>query len=69
MKNYDPIEMLRERCTRSNQKQVAAELGVSPQYLNDVLARGKEPGEKILKALGLRRVVRYERVPTDPAAP
>ena len=65
MKTYDPIEILRQRCAKSNQKQVAAELQVSQSYLSDVMRRSKEPGDSILKPLGLRRVIRYERITDD----
>lgn len=42
------------------QRLAAKQLGVSPQYLCDVLKRRREPGSKLLKALGYRRVVIYE---------
>ena len=37
----------------------AASIGVSPQYLSDVLNCRRDPGGAILRALGLRRVVTY----------
>ena len=37
------------------QKDLAAKLGVSAAYLGDVLMGRKEPGKKLLAALGLRR--------------
>jgi transcriptional regulator with XRE-family HTH domain len=46
-----------------SQKVVASRLGISPQYLNDILRGRREPGEKVLKALGYRREVRY--IPTE----
>jgi len=33
--------------------------GISPAYVSDVIQGRREPGEKILKALGLKRVVSY----------
>lgn len=54
--------MLKERCAHREQKAVAAELGISPGYLNDVLQQRREPGRKILKALGLRRKTTFERI-------
>lgn len=45
-----------------SQKKAAAELGVSPQYLNDVLQLKREPGDKILRPLGLKRRLVYERI-------
>lgn len=43
------------------QQIVARALGVSPQYLCDVLNGRREPGAKLLKGLGYRRVVVYEK--------
>lgn len=39
---------------------LAKKLGVSLAYLSDVMADKREPGEKLLTALGYRRVVLYE---------
>ena len=38
-----------------SQRKLADKLGVSQQYLSDVIARTKEPGERILRPLGLKR--------------
>lgn len=43
-----------------SQAQAADALGVSSQYLNDVITGTRRPGPKILRALKLRRVFRYE---------
>jgi transcriptional regulator with XRE-family HTH domain len=52
--------MLRKRIDEATtQAAVAAELGVSEGYLSDVLRGHKEPARKLLKAMGLRRVVTY----------
>ena len=40
---------------------LAAQLGVSPSYVSDVCNGRRAPGPPFLKALGLRRVVGYER--------
>ena len=45
------------------QKAAAERMGVSQQYLSDVLNENREPGALILDALGLERVVSY-RVPS-----
>lgn len=58
----DPIKLLSERCAGREQSAVAAELGISAGYLNDVLHRRKEAGPKILRALGIMRETRYRRV-------
>jgi DNA-binding transcriptional regulator YdaS (Cro superfamily) len=44
-----------------SQKTAAKKLGVSPQYLNDVVQKRREPGPKLLKAMKLRRVESYEK--------
>lgn len=36
--------------------------GIAPQHVNDVLHARREISDRILRALGLRRVVRYARV-------
>jgi transcriptional regulator with XRE-family HTH domain len=45
-----------------SQARLAAELGISTGYLNDVMTGRKEPGKGILEPLGLERVVSYRRV-------
>jgi hypothetical protein len=42
---------------------VAYGCGVSPAYMSDILNGRREPGESVLRALGFRKVVRYERIP------
>lgn len=44
------------------QKKAAARLGVSQQYISDLLKNRRQPGTKILRRLGLRKVVSYEEV-------
>jgi len=53
------IAQLRKRCADGKQFVTAGELGVSPSYLNSVLKGRKEPGDKILRPLGLRKKVIY----------
>ena len=36
--------------------------GISAQYVSDVLAKRRKPGQKIVKAAGLQTVVSYEVV-------
>lgn len=57
------IELLRSMCEQSTQKDVAAQIGVSQSYLNDILQGHRTPGQKILDALKLReREQTYERI-------
>lgn len=45
--------------TDENVSRVARELGVSPQYLHDVLNGRRQPGKTILASLGIQKVVTY----------
>ncbi len=51
--------MLKDRCAALSQIKVARELKISAAYLNDVLQGRKDPGPKILEALGLDRRIEY----------
>ena len=42
------------------QRELADEIGVSAAYLNDYIHFHREPGQKLLTGLGLRRVAMYE---------
>jgi predicted transcriptional regulator len=42
------------------QKEYAMIEGVSPAYLCDVLAGRRDPGGKLLKAHGMKKVIYYE---------
>ena len=44
-----------------SQKAFAKRMGISEQYLSDVLKGRREPGAKVLKYFGLERVVGYRR--------
>jgi transcriptional regulator with XRE-family HTH domain len=58
----NPLEALRSRVERAeSQASLARELGVSPQYLNDVLAERRPPSERLLAALGIEIVYRRKR--------
>ena len=43
-----------------SQEALARQCRVSPSYLSDVLRGRREPGDKLLRALGILRVVEYE---------
>jgi hypothetical protein len=58
--SLDVCARLRLACKAAGGQQVWAQANaVSPQYVSDVLAARREPGDAILRALGLRKVVRY----------
>lgn len=52
------LDALREAVNASgSQRTYAARIGVSQAYLGDVLHGRRSPGERVLSALGLRRLV------------
>ena len=60
--SFDLIQMLRSRARQSSQKQVAAELGISPQFLNDLLWGRKEITPRVAEVMGYRREVVFVKV-------
>lgn len=62
----DSYDVAYVRCTLErmakqdgSQKALAGALGVSESYLSDVILGRREPGDKLLDAMGLERVVTY----------
>lgn len=58
----DPIEELRRLVQSDTQAAVAARLNVSAVYISDILAGRRNPGKKVLDALGFERQVTYRKV-------
>ena len=58
----DLIEGLRLRAAWKKQKNVAAELGISPQFLSDLLRGRKEITPRVAEAMGYRRMVVFVKV-------
>lgn len=44
-----------------NRSAFARENGLSATYVNEVIGGSREPGEKILKVLGLEKVITYRK--------
>ena len=44
---------------------LAAQWGISVQYINDVIRGYRDPGKKVLAALGYERVVLYKKVESN----
>lgn len=56
----DVYSRIRRACAAAgSQKQWAEQHGLSQAYVSDVLNARTDPGPAILKAIGLRKVVRY----------
>lgn len=57
------LALLRRECAKAgNQAAWAKAHDVSPAYVSDVLMRRREPGDAILRPLGLERITSYRRV-------
>lgn len=58
------VALLRRECAQEGgQAAWAKARGISPAYVNDTLRRRRDPGDAILRGLGLVRVVTYKRAP------
>lgn len=55
----------RKAAEQGTQRQYAESLGVSEAYLSDVLNGRREPGQKLLDAVGFERVALYRRKVTQ----
>lgn len=52
-----------------SQKQAARELGISPQYLNDIIGYRREVSDNVAFRMGYERRVRFVRLPKRSATP
>lgn len=57
----DLVTLLAKECWKSNQKTVAEQLGISPQYLSDILRGRREITGEVASKLGFERVVTFVR--------
>ena len=57
----NPLIELRRLIESASQVDVAKQLGISPQYLSDVLNNRRQPGKAVLDGLGVERVLTYRR--------
>lgn len=63
------MDIIRAKVAKASQAVVAAELGISRGYLSELLLGRRQPGDKILDALGLEMTVTYRRKPNGQKAP
>jgi len=61
LRPVDLIDLLWCESRKRSQKVVAAELGISPQYLSDILKGRREISTEVARRLGFERVVTYVR--------
>lgn len=59
----DDVRGMLKKAVGDSQKAWGARHGISSPYVSDAIAGRADPGEKILAALGLERVVTYRRKP------
>lgn len=60
MKDVNVIERLRAAVAiHGTQQAVAQHFGMSAVYLSDIITGKKQPGKKVLDAIGVERVVTY----------
>lgn len=61
--------LLRKKVEEAGSTKAAAiNLGIGSEYLSSLLTGYSTPGPKVLKKLGLQKVITFERVDTDPPA-
>lgn len=58
-------ELERRKAKLGTWKAVAESLNVTQQYVHDVKERRRKPGPQFLQAMGLVRVVRYQKAHAD----
>lgn len=54
------IRWLERRQGQRTQKAFADEIGISGSYLGEIYQKTREPGPKVLRAIGVKRHVMYE---------
>jgi len=57
----DPLKLLQKELETCSQKDLAKRIGISQQYLNDMLKRHRRVYGKALDYLGLEEVTTYRR--------
>lgn len=61
----DLVALVREEVNLSAQNKTAERIGVSPQYINDLIRGRREPSQKIASAFGYKRIVVFEELPPE----
>lgn len=55
IKPYQIPELLRKRQGERTQKDLAEELGISPQHLGDLMRGNRMPGKSLRKKIGIEK--------------
>lgn len=56
-----PITALKKLVKDKSQRQVAKDLGLTEGHISHILTGKRQPGPKLLKALGIERITGYRR--------
>jgi plasmid maintenance system antidote protein VapI len=67
MATIDPLQMLKAECKKSSQSKVAKRLGVSRQFICDVLKGRRDITDRLLEGLGVEKRVTYRSLRTQNA--
>jgi transcriptional regulator with XRE-family HTH domain len=55
MTESDVVTLLRKRQANRTAKELAEEIGITPQYLSDIFALRRLPGKTVLEFLGIEK--------------
>lgn len=57
------VELLKQSVSpNQTQKEVASRLGISPQYLHDILWRRRSISDDVARALGFEKIISFRRI-------
>lgn len=62
--SQEVVKMLSDRLSgkyRATQTELSVAIGITPQYLNDILNNRRSPGKKVLEFLNLTKIIIYRR--------
>lgn len=58
----DVLGIIRRACRATSQKEFAQQCGVSAPFVSDVLSAKRAPTDKVLAAVGVRKMVLYQTI-------
>lgn len=64
----DVIKLMRKKQGQRTDAEFARELGISAPYLFEIFRGTRDPGDKVLEALGLQKETVYRKEETSEAA-
>lgn len=58
----DIVNILKQMTQLTSQSAVARDMGVNPAYICDILHRYRKVGPTVLKFLGFKKIVSYQKI-------